>query len=208
MLHSPMLHSPVPHSNTAMHLAARSHSPSCSPQVRIWRELERRVFKLLNTSKPFPLQLRHRTPRGIWIGGIPADALLYDQNVLDWNLVGELTGDREYIGRGFVPEARTLNDSERAKIQWDFGTANVRCPATLSAPGGVYSSEYTLRTLKDGAAAPAALPLERMIKAPPWLFSAESDVYKVQRATRSAKHAAASGPRRAKCATRPTALPS
>ena len=76
------------------------------------------MFQLINTTKPYPLQLRHRTPRGIWIGGIPADALLYDQNVLDWNIVGELTGDREYIGRGFVPATRTLNDSEKLLIQY------------------------------------------------------------------------------------------
>ena len=32
------------------------------PTVRIWRELERRVFALLNTTAPYPKQLRHKTP--------------------------------------------------------------------------------------------------------------------------------------------------
>ena len=53
------------------------------PTVRIWRELERRTFALLNTTAPYPKQLRHKTPRGFIIDGIAADALLYDQNMLD-----------------------------------------------------------------------------------------------------------------------------
>ena len=78
------------------------------PVVRIWRELERRVWALVNTTEPFPKQVPHKTRHG-WIGeGLPADALLYDQNVLDWSMVGERTGDREYVGRGFVPKARVL----------------------------------------------------------------------------------------------------
>ena len=150
------------------------------PTIRIWRELERRVFKLINTSTPYPKQLHHRTPRGLWIGGIPADALLYDQNVLDWNIVGELTGDREYIGRGFVPEARTLTDTEKLKIVWKQVPSESPTPSVLGQPGGTYGNAYTLRSLEYNADGGDA-KRERMIKVPPWLFSAESDVYKTPR---------------------------
>lgn len=77
-------------------------------------------------------------------------------------------------------------------------------PSPLNgAPGGVYGREYTLRWLEydahgavnaeppvadprapaavvasgGGGARPVAPPVERMLKVPPWLFSAESDVY-------------------------------
>lgn len=59
--------------------------------------------------------MRHKTPRGFIIDGIPADALLYDQNILDWTIVGALTGDRDYIGRGFVPTTRTLTAGEKPR---------------------------------------------------------------------------------------------
>ena len=48
--------------------------------------------------------------------GQPADALLYDQNVLDWAIFGELSGDREYVGRGYVPSTRPLTEYE--KVGW------------------------------------------------------------------------------------------
>ena len=161
---------------------------------------------------------------------MPADALLYDQNVLDWVLAGELTGDREYIGRGFVHSARGLTDWEKQFIQWTFEPAKERSPLN-GMSSGVYDQEYTLRylsygaqdsskadeatakaraeaaakggnehpkkyscsacdahpgrrrRLEDGGKVSAATSrpspiIERMIKAPPWLFSAESDVYK------------------------------
>ena len=162
---------------------------------------------------------------------MPADALLYDQNVLDWVLAGELTGDREYIGRGFVHSARGLTDWEKQFIQWTFEPAKERSPLN-GMSSGVYDQEYTLRYLsygaqdsskadeatakaraeaaakggnehpkkyscsacdahpggggdgwRDGGKVSAATSrpspiIERMIKAPPWLFSAESDVYK------------------------------
>ena len=149
------------------------------PTVRIWRELERRVFALLNTSQRYPQQLMHRTPRGVWIGNVPADALLYDQNMLDWNIVGELTGDREYIGRGFVPTTRTLNDTEKEQIKWkSFSPEGSTVPPGVGHPGATYTPGYVLRYLEYGGMPPQALPKERMLKAPPWLFSAESDVYK------------------------------
>ena len=183
--------------------------------MRIWRELERRVFQLLNTSTSYPVQMRHKTPRGFWVGGIPADALLYDQNVLDWTMVGELIGDREYIGRGFVPSTRTLTDWEKRFIQWTFEPAKTPSPMGVIGPG-IYDSEYTLRyvaygdqdaTRADEATAKVRAEasktagnerpkewgctsceqhktdmgrgqIERMVKVPPWLFSAEADVYK------------------------------
>jgi hypothetical protein len=162
-------------------------------------------------------QYRHKTPRGFWIGNVPADALLYDQNVLDWTLVGELTGDRQYMGRGFVPSARGLTDWERKFIEWTYDPAPKPSPLN-GMTGGTYDREYTLRyltygtqdssradlatvkarseaTAKAGSERPKAYgcgscsrdvgrggggshTIERMIKAPPWLFSAESDVYK------------------------------
>lgn len=64
------------------------------PVVRIWREFERRIFKLLDGKTPFPHQMPHKTRHG-WIGGPswPADALLYDQNVLDWAMVADVLID-------------------------------------------------------------------------------------------------------------------
>ena len=146
--------------------------------------------------------MRHKTPRGFIIDGIPADALLYDQNILDWTIVGALTGDRDYIGRGFVPTTRTLTAGEKAQIKWHVRAESRPSPLN-GAPGGVYGREYTLRWLEydahgavnaeppvadprapaaavasvGGGARPVALPVERMLKVPPWLFSAESDVY-------------------------------
>jgi hypothetical protein len=170
------------------------------PVVRIWREFERRVWKLVNTTEEFPRQLGHKTKRG-WIGeGLAADALLYDQNVLDWAIVGELTGDREYIGRGFVTSMRHLSTAEQKLIVYHMEQASVPTPAWMGQPetdSGVYSGHYTLRSIplrgppnctRDGGAGGATGdvwarragpcgPAEAMLKAPPWLFSAESDLY-------------------------------
>ena len=174
------------------------------PVVRMWREFERRVFKLINTSTPFPKQMGHKTRHG-WVGeGMAADALLYDQNVLDWAMVGELTGDREYIGRGFVPTQRWLTKDERKLIEWqhsDWGGQST--PSEMARPeptNRVYSQQFVVREIalrgppnctapapgsaSASAPAPAAAAgntcpahAEGMVKAPAWLFSSESDLY-------------------------------
>ena len=77
--------------------------------------------------------------------------------MLDWNIAGEMTGDREYIGRGFVPETRTLTDAEKEKIVWKQVAAPAPSPTILGRPGGVYGPEYTLRYLEYGDA-PGKLP--------------------------------------------------
>ena len=174
------------------------------PVVRIWREFERRVFALINTTKPFPVMQSHKTKRG-WIGGgLPSDPLLYDQNVLDWVLLGEIIGDREFIGRGFVPTTRTLTADERLLIKWTYSRASSGTPDGLGTPDSLdgmmpYASQYVLRTLslpgppgcvgKDGVPRKLRIgetgvsgvvpcgPEETMLKAPAWLFSAESDIY-------------------------------
>lgn len=54
--------------------------------MRVWANFERRVFSLLNTTTPFPHQVMHKMPNGriMNAANVPADALLYDQNILDW----------------------------------------------------------------------------------------------------------------------------
>lgn len=54
--------------------------------MRVWANFERRVFSLLNTTTAFPHQVMHKMPSGRIMGAanLPADGLLYDQNILDW----------------------------------------------------------------------------------------------------------------------------
>ena len=113
------------------------------PVVQIWRNFERRVFELLNTSAKFPEQTFHKTRRGMVGGpGVPADALLYDQNVLDWSIVGQIIGDPGFVGRGFSSTMRQLDERERAMIAWKVerevrfvrSTAFRQGPAHLTKP--------------------------------------------------------------------------
>ena len=57
----------------------------------------------------------------------------------------------------------------------------------MGTPGWPYTRSYTLRQVvlpqRAGRAAAAATPQVRMLKAPPWLFSAESDEYLHTRVT-------------------------
>ena len=158
-----------------------------SPALTVWDEFERRVFALLNTSVPFPQQQPHLV-RGKMLGGTrPADALLYDQNVLDWNMLGVMLGDFEFIGRGFAVGQRILSPAEKAAIKWTENTSVQDTPSEMGAPGWPYTRSYTLRQVvlpqRVGRAAAAAAPQVRMLKAPPWLFSAESDEYLHTRVT-------------------------
>ena len=77
-----------------------------------------------------------------------------------------MTGDREYIGRGFVPETRTLTEEERAKIQWTMSAASEQAPASVGIPGGVYGRQYMLRYLEYGDAK-GTLPALPKGKSPP-----------------------------------------
>ena len=52
-------------------------------------------------------------------GGQPADALLYDQNVLDWAFVGERVGDHDFVSRGFTKNMRVLSPYEKLQIVWN-----------------------------------------------------------------------------------------
>eukprot|EP00966_Prymnesium_polylepis_P334486 7389865-Prymnesium_polylepis.1 len=142
------------------------------PVNKVWREFERRVFALLNTTDKFPDQLVHKTRRGMVGGpGVPADALLYDQNVLDWCIIGQLVGDENFVGRGFSSTMRYLTEAERAKINWENEPRVLRLPDGPSCPGGGYDPEWFPRSLALGTGAAR----EWMLKAPSWLFTAESD---------------------------------
>ncbi len=154
-----------------------------SPVLRVWEEFERRVFLLLNTTAPYPLQTPHKVRGHMISGSRPADALLYDQNVLDWNMLGVMIGDADFIGRGFAPGQRALTKEEKAAIKWAEAAAIHATPAQFGLPGWPYLRAYWLRHVAlpragQSAAQAAALPPHeqaRMLKAPPWLFSAESD---------------------------------
>ena len=151
------------------------------PVCNIWKTFERRVFALLNTSAPFPRQTMHKTRRGL-IGGVPADALLYDQNVLDWSIIGEITGDRDYVGRGFSPEMRSLTPREFSKLAYTVTDATRPSPRQGSWPGGAFQHDYTLRVHDVGSPWGTR---ERIVKAPPWLFTAESDAYQLPHTERN-----------------------
>ena len=73
-------------------------------------------------------------------GGQPADALLYDQNVLDWAFVGERVGDHDFVSRGFTKNMRVLSPYEKLQIVWN-DTVAAGPPTTAgppaSAPSGV-----------------------------------------------------------------------
>ena len=135
---------------------ARGATPG-GPVHAIWQNFERRVWcvrrrrrrhaarpltastlrrrrSLLNLSVPYPRQQPHKTKRGEMPGGQPADALLYDQNVLDWAFVGERVGDHDFVSRGFTKNMRVLS---RTKSYRSFGTTQslqVRPPPPARPP--------------------------------------------------------------------------
>ena len=65
-------------------------------------------------------------------GGQPADALLYDQNVLDWAFVGERVGDHDFVSRGFTKNMRVLSPYEKLQIVWN-DTVAAGAPTTTAA---------------------------------------------------------------------------
>ena len=92
-------------------------------------------------------------------GGQPADALLYDQNVLDWAFVGERVGDHDFVSRGFTKNMRVLSPYEKLQIVWN-DTVAAGAPTT-TAPA------------RPPAAAAAALtarlsPASQRARPPPW----------------------------------------
>ena len=144
------------------------------PVVQIWRNFERRVFELLNTSAKFPEQTFHKTRRGMVGGpGVPADALLYDQNVLDWSIVGQIVNDSNFVGRGFSSTMRYLTPAERAMIAWRIEAEVHRLPAGMSCPGQGFRPDFAVRSLEVSSGERR----EWLAKAPSWLFAAESDDY-------------------------------
>jgi len=166
-----------------------------NPAQRIWLEFERRVFDLLNASRPYPKQAARkvgpRDARRTIRGGRPADALLYDQNVLDWNMLGVMLNDYEFVGRGFSPTQRSLSDAEKEALKYKEYAASAPTPAGMGLPGWPYLARYEMREVALPRAGQSreqaeALPPHakvRMLKAPPWLFSAESDEYQKKRVT-------------------------
>ena len=162
-----------------------------NPAQRIWLEFERRVFDLLNASRPYPKQASRKVKGRTIRGGRPADALLYDQNVLDWNMLGVMLNDYEFVGRGFSPAQRGLSAAERDAIQFREFPASAPTPDGMGVPGWPYLANYQLREValpranqsRDEAEALPPHAKVRMLKAPPWLFSAESDEYQKKRVT-------------------------
>ena len=136
---------------------ARGATPG-GPVHAIWQNFERRVWcvrrrrrphaarpltasvapppprrSLLNLSVPYPRQQPHKTKRGEMPGGQPADALLYDQNVLDWAFVGERVGDHDFVSRGFTKNMRVLSPYEKLQIVWN-DTVAAGPPTTAGPP--------------------------------------------------------------------------
>ena len=66
-------------------------------------------------------------------GGQPADALLYDQNVLDWAFVGERVGDHDFVSRGFTKNMRVLSPYEKLQIIWN-DTVAAGAPTATGPP--------------------------------------------------------------------------
>ena len=85
-----------------------------------------------------------------------------------------------------------LNATEKLAIKWKLKPSARPTPHTLGTyehGRGVYGSAYTLRWHEyggdgGGRGGGGRMPVERMLKAPPWLFSAEADVYKTPSALR------------------------
>ena len=145
------------------------------PLLAAWRNFERRVFAILNTSAPLPVST---TSCGGPHGCQPERLLLWENTLLDWTFAGAVVGDPAFIGRGRTNDSRVLTRTEKAWMRWSPLKATEPPPARFSTPGGAYAAEYTLRTLVFGARPGAELPeaeRERALQAPPWLFSAESD---------------------------------
>ena len=93
---------------------------------------------------------------------------------------------RRLAGRGFVAGERKLRPEEFTLVQWVYSVAPSRTPKGLSCrERGLYSRRYTLREMlvRGGPNCTAAVGAyscrraERILKAPTWLFSSESDLY-------------------------------
>ena len=81
-------------------------------------------------------------------GGQPADALLYDQNVLDWAFVGERVGDHDFVSRGFTKNMRVLSPYEKLQIVWnDTVAAGAATAAMPSSPAARVSRSRRRRTM-------------------------------------------------------------
>lgn len=82
-------------------------------------------------------------------------------------------GDRNFVGRGFSADMRSLTPWEKQRIEWQLDTRPRPIPKGFSCPGNGFFESWYPRTIASGD--------EKMLLAPSWLFTAESSSYKVAR---------------------------
>lgn len=160
------------------------------PVNQVFLNIEYRIFNVVNASALPEAKPGYRAPHGRDPGEGAAESLLYDQNLLNWGLVGEVLGDREFVGRGPAAASRELSLEERLKLRWK--TAKHTAPTGFSTPGGVFVRLPDVDWMPVGSESTRALPpkllsathrlsppvpehlVERLAQAPAWLFSAET----------------------------------